>query len=324
MKPLANIKIWTHTHSFFFWYFNDPDSQNYGNTSVPQYLSHCGTHIILYTGVFVQGIYDPTGHLGSGTVASFLSAVGNLGPSGTGALCPEFAMSGLLAALDRIGQLPAVEASHSQVILVTDASASDSELFTSVTSQADVLGVTINTLLLRFGCGGFGDLLNLAPSTGGIAIEFRTDFECLAEFLRDTLASGSIGRVIFSGISVSHSVTVSIFATALRVLIRQDSTVTAIDIQRPNGVMESVSSPGDLAYFEEADSVPSGQWVFSVTTGSFEIFADIQTPVDFFVSHFTEDFPDEFVITCESPSACKSNPMWNNYRITFCCIKNRL
>ena len=261
---------------------------------------------ILHSGVFLRAVFDPTGMLpGSGTLASFTAAVNALFASG-GRDCPEFGMDSLLLALDQISGLPPLAASLSQIILVTDASSHNDNLFTDVITQANALGVIIHGLLIRDGCGlNFGNFTVVISVTGGIAVNNLGDFGIMTNFVQATLVSGGFGGDAMFGLALSsHTITVSKFATVLQVLIRtSDPQVT---IMRPNGTTEVLSVTGTLAFFEDEDS-ETGDWMFSIASGTLEIAVNSPILLDFFVSHVIDDPDSDGILPVCEPPQCKCN-----------------
>ena len=256
--------------------------------------------------MFLRAVFDPSGMLpGSGTLAQFTAAVNALSASGGGD-CPEFGMDGLLLALDQISGLPPLAASLSQIILVTDASSLNDNLFTDVITEANTLGVIIHGLLTRTGCGvNFGNFPTVISATGGIEVNNLPDFGIITNFVQATLVSGGFGGDAMFGLALSsHTITVSKFATVLQVLIR--TSEPQVTITRPSGTTEVLSVTGTLAFFEDEDP-ESGDWMFSVASGTLEIAVNSPILLDFFVSHIIDDPDSDGILPVCEPPQCKCN-----------------
>ena len=274
--------------------------------------------MIFATGVFLRAVFDPTGILPSGTLPDFTNAVNALSANGGGD-CPEFGMAGLLLALDQISALPTLAASLSQIILVTDASSLEDFRSADVITQALALGVPIHELLIRNGCGvNFGSFPAIANATGGIQVNNLADFDVITNFVQATLVAGGFrGDGMFGLALSSHTVTVSKFASVLQVLIRTNQP--QVNITSPDGTIEFVTVSGTLVFFEDEDPL-SGNWIFSVASGTLEIAVNAPILLDFFVSHVVED-PDEstgILPACE-PTACKykQRPIIYKYSVQY-------
>ena len=253
--------------------------------------------------MFLRAVFDPSGTLPSGTLDNFTTAVNALSANGGGD-CPEFGMAGLILALDQISALPTLAASLSQVILVTDASSLEDFRSTEVINRAVALGVPIHELLIRAGCGvNFGSLPAIATATGGIQVNSLADFNVITNFVQATLVAGGFaGDGMFSLALSSHMVTVSKFASVLQVLIR--TSQLQVNITRPNGMAEFVTVSGTLVFFED-DNPLSGDWTFSVASGTLEIAVNAPILLDFFVSHVIDDPDSAGILPACEPTACK-------------------
>ena len=254
------------------------------------------------SGVFLRAVFDPSGTLPSGTLPQFTAAVDALTATGGGD-CPEFGMAGLLLALDQISALPTLSAALSQVILVTDASSIDDFRSAEVITQALVLGVPIHELLIRNGCPGFGNFPAIATATGGIQVNNLADFNVITNFVQATLVVGGFrGDGMFGLALSSHTVIVSKFASVLQVLIR--TSQSQVNITRPNGTTEFVTVSGTLVFFEDENPL-SGDWTFSVASGTLEIAVNSPILLDFFVSHVIDDPDSTGILPACEPTACK-------------------
>ena len=115
----------------------------------------------------------------------------------------------------------------------------------------------------------------------------------------------------------SHTVTVSKFASVLQVLIRTNQP--QVNITSPDGTIEFVTVSGTLVFFEDEDPL-SGNWIFSVASGTLEIAVNAPILLDFFVSHVVEDPDDSTGIlpACE-PTACKykQRPIIYKYSVQY-------
>ena len=255
--------------------------------------------------MFLRAVFDPSGTLPSGTLGQFTTAVNALTATGGGD-CPEFGMAGLLLALDQISALPTLAASLSQVILVTDASSLEDFRSAEVITQALALGVPIHELLIRTGCTGvnFGSLPAIATATGGIQVNSLADFNVITNFVQATLVAGGVAGdgMFFSLVLPSHTVTVSKFAVTLQVLIR--TSLSQVNVARPDGTTESLTVTGTLVFFED-DNPSSGDWMFSVASGTLEIAVNVQILLDFFVSHVVDDPNSTGILPACEPTACK-------------------
>ena len=253
--------------------------------------------------MFLRAVFDPSGTLPSGTLGQFTTAVNALTATGGGD-CPEFGMAGLILALDQISALPTLAASLSQVILVTDASSQEDFRSAEVITQALALGVPIHELLIRTGCGvNFGSLPAVATATGGIQVNSLADFNVITNFVQATLVAGGFaGDGMFSLALPSHTVTVSKFAVTLQVLIR--TSLSQVNVARPDGTTESLTVTGTLVFFEDDDPLP-GDWMFSTASGTLEIAVNVQILLDFFVSHVIDDPDSTGILPACEPTACK-------------------
>ena len=256
--------------------------------------------------MFLRAVFDPSGTLPGGTLPQFTAAVNALTASGGGD-CPEFGMAGLLLALNQISALPTLAAALSQMILVTDASSIDDFRSADVITQAQALGVRIHELLIRAGCGvNFGSFPAIATATGGIQVNSLADFNVITNFVQATLVAGGFaGNVGMFGLALpSHTVTVPKFAVILQVLIR--TTQTQVNVARPDGTTQSLPVTGTLVFFQDDDPL-SGDWMFSVASGTLEIAVNVRTLIDFFVSHVIDDPESTGILPVCEPTACKYN-----------------
>ena len=255
--------------------------------------------------MFLRAVFDPSGTLTSGTLPQFMTAVNALNADG-GFDCPEFGMAGLILALDQISALPTLAASLSQVILVTDASSIDDFRSADVITQAVALGVPIHELLIRTGCPGvgFGSYPAIATATGGIQVNSLADFSVITNFVQATLVAGGFAGNIgmFGPALQSHMVTVPKFAVILQVLIR--TTQSQVNVARPDGTTQSLPVTGTLVFFQDDDPL-SGDWMFSVASGTLEIAVNVRTLIDFFVSHVIDDPESTGILPACEPTACK-------------------
>ena len=250
-------------------------------------------------------VYDPTSLSGVGSVSEFLDAVNSLYAHGGGD-CPEYGMSATLAALNKIDELNE-NAAHSHVIVLTDASAKDDYLYTSVISKANEIETTVHFFLSGYhGCGGstgFGHYEDIATSTGGTVVRSITDFDTFATFIDlFTSSSSRKKRSIFGGEAPCHSVTVSIFAVALDVLIQTD--VYQVIVTSPDGT-EYLTNPGSLILFSRSNPT-AGDWTFCVSSGTLAISFTLKTSIDFSVSYITMANSSEIIIPRVGlPPACE-------------------
>ena len=254
-------------------------------------------------GAFLRAVFDPTGTIAGGTLAQLMAAVNALSANGGGD-CPEFGMTGLQIALNQINGLPPLAASLSQIILITDASAKDDFLFMNVIAQASTLGVPIHELLIRTGCPGFLNYPLVAMSTGGIVVNNLADFGTITNFVQASLVTGGFegDATMFGPALSSHTVSVSKFARTLQVLIRTNQTM--VTVARPNNMTEVLSLSGTLFFFED-ENPASGDWMFSVASGTLEIAVNAPILLDFFVSHVVNDTDSDGIQPVCEPRSCE-------------------
>ena len=88
--------------------------------------------------------------------------------------CPEYGMIAISTIIDLISSVQSSEVdiqeeSHN-IIVLTDASAKDDSLYTSVISKASELDVAVHFFYSGGGCSGFGHYDNVAESTDGLTV----------------------------------------------------------------------------------------------------------------------------------------------------------
>ena len=175
----------------------------------------------------------------TGDAPTFLAQVNSLFASGGGD-CPEFAMSGLLQAVNAVDP-------QSTLYLFTDASAKDSSLFPTVTATADQKKVTLKYGLFGSCSPVDPGFLATAQATGGQVFflnrfsESGSLFDLIASEigLPQVTISHQAGVVPSGGRDITFPVDSAV--TSLTVVVSVDS-LFGLTLTRPDG---TIVAPGD-------------------------------------------------------------------------------
>ena len=230
--------------------------------------------------------------------------------------CPEYGMIGILKAIELINSIdnPYIkEAGKHNVIVLTDASAADNELYPYVIGNAtipDGLDITVHFFYSsEGGCthSGYGNYPAISNATCGFAVHSITTqaFKQFASYLYmaqqdagyglDTCVTGSQAAQSSSSI-ISQNVAsnncahfnISVLAGSFAVLLQGSTLNPVLTVTFPNGTVESISIQGDFTVYQQTHPL-QGQWTMCLSAGnvidfSLSVDMDIEIDVNYVVS----------------------------------------
>ena len=225
----------------------------------------------------------------------------------SGGDCPEYGMTGIRKAIELINAIdyaPVKSRGVHHVIVITDASAYDDNLYTQVISEAKAdADVTVNMFFSGSGCeDSYGNYVTVATSTGGITInEINTGgFEIFAEFIWSRL--GNRGGEETEE-ALCHNFDIGAFVTKFNVLFK--TSQPTVIITEPNGCIRYISvTYGNYATYEESDPV-SGTYQACVSNGTLTQSVTTEETFDMTIDYLERSDTGELLPTAILPVLCK-------------------
>lgn len=219
---------------------------------------------------------------------TFLAAVNSLSPFGGGD-CAEFAMSGLLLALDESNR-------NSNIFLFTDAAPKDPYLLSAVIGRARAKRIRI-TAVLTGTCSPIDPaFISAVEETGGQLFfsDFGDQVEQVFNLVRPQLEGAFVTLARLKGTlsdGVGYEYSFPVDSTLARIIVSTsfDGGIgsSEVNITRPDGTLVDASDPGvsvsefgsDSIFIIEEPSV--GQWSLRLAgDGSFTVLVQGNSPVD--------------------------------------------
>ncbi|XP_019850898.1 PREDICTED: uncharacterized protein LOC109581312 [Amphimedon queenslandica] len=267
-----------------------------------------------------------------------LTDVDSLGAHG-GNDCPEYGMIGILKAIELINSIdnPYIkEAGKHNVIVLTDASAADDELYPYVIGNAtipDGLDITVHFFYSNEnGCThpasivyGYGNYPAISNATCGFAVHSITTqaFKQFASYLYkaqqdagyglDTCVAGSQAAQSNPSIINPQNVSsnncahfnISVLAGSFAVLLQGSTLNPVLTVTFPNGTVESISVQGDFTVYQQNHPL-QGQWNMCLSAGdvidfSLSVDMDIEIDVNYVVS---DEQAQKLHPTSDPPYSC--------------------
>ena len=232
--------------------------------------------------------------------------------------CPEYGMTGTLEAISGINSVmfPPNGRQLHHIILLTDATAKDDNLYQQVINNAQAANITVHFFYSGSGCsgGGYQNYETVRTATGGVAVTSFQDFSVFGTFIQQftqQVIAGSSRRKrqsgaggIFSAHAACHSVSMSIFNPSVAVLVRTSSTGAPVTITKPDGTSQTLSIGTVLGLSENINPQP-GTWTFCASTGTIQIAVNAPVVLEIDVQ-FTKRTPTGVIVpTADKPFACK-------------------
>ena len=223
------------------------------------------------------------------SVNNLLIDVNNLQATG-GYNCPEYGMIGILKAIELINSIddPLVKTiGKHNIIVLTDASAEDDELYSYVIGNAtdpNNAHITVHFFFSDCWCCEFSHYLNIATATCGFAVHSidAQAFTQFADYLYEAQQSPEFGleicknindnQVIYSSNSVNssdescYSFNISLFTSKFSLLVHSTSLNPVMKVIQPDGSDEDITINGDFIVYKK-DHPQYGQWNACLSTG---------------------------------------------------------
>lgn len=243
--------------------------------------------------------------------------------------CPEFGMIGILKAIELINSIddPQVKmAGKHNVIVLTDASASDNELYPYVIGNATASNEADITVHFFFsdedGCwccpSGYGNFPDIANATCGFAVHSidTQAFIAFAGYLYSAQQSASyglescseVGNVGGGNVGANcKSFNISLFAVKFSFLIQSSINNPIMTITLPDNSSETVTINGDFGVYQKSNQPQQGEWSICLSTGlvldfSLSITLDLEFILNY-VSYDSQAF--QFYPISNIPFSCK-------------------
>ena len=202
--------------------------------------------------------------------------------------CAELGMTGILNALS-------LSNTDSNVIVLTDAAAKDSNLTDEVIERATKLRNAIHFFISPPICENVTEYIAVANATNGIVVNTITDFEAFAQFadsaaifeLDSTSADAPLpGRKKKQADEICIQFVANIFTVTINLLVKAPGNI--LNITTPSGEVESLNISGSIGSY--SNNAPQPGW-YEVCSdmGDFEYALSAPTALDFFVEYLENE-----------------------------------
>ena len=252
-------------------------------------------------------VQDPDGNVVTvRAVNELLVDVDNLRADG-GHDCPEFGMTGILKTIELLdGIRDVTEQTKHNIIVLTDASARDDNLYQTVINKANSQSGTQRDISVHFfysggGCvDGFGHYEDIKSATNGFSVNQinAANFRQFVDFVlasRSTKKRSSHDRCQNFDISYFVSEFSSLFETSER----------EITITKPDRSTETVITfSNSFAVYKVTNPQP-GQWQACVSSGTLQHSLSITVDLDLEIDFLKRFKSGDLLPTNALPFACK-------------------
>ena len=254
------------------------------------------------TSITIQGVND------------LLTDVNSLTANG-GADCPEYGMTGILAAIDLIDGInrqTVQEQGKHNLIVLTDASAKDDSLYQNVIAAAnaqDKPDVTIHFFYSGSGCSdGFGHYEDIKNATGGVSVNQidADNFQQFADFITGSYDSDSSKRKKRNIPDSCQYFQISHLVRRFSCLFETSSS--SITITKPDSSTHNIATfANSFAVYKDTNPQP-GNWRACVSSGALQLSLTSSVSLELDVDYLKESENGDLLPTKQQlPYACKWN-----------------
>ena len=241
-------------------------------------------------------------------VNQLLTDVHNLRAHGGGD-CPEFGMTGILKTIELLDGIitrnPPRQTKHN-IIVLTDASARDDNLYQTVINKANSQSGTQRDVSVHFfysggGCSdGFGHYENIKNATNGFSVN-QIDAANFRQFVDFVLAPQSTKKR--SSNDHCHSFDISYFVSKFSSLF--ETSEQYITITKPDGSTETVVTfSNSFAVYKVTNPQP-GRWQACVSSGTLQHSLSVTVDLDLEIDYLKRVKSGDLLPTNTFPFACK-------------------
>lgn len=254
-------------------------------------------------------VQDPDGNpVTIRAVNQLLIDVDNLRAHGGGD-CPEFGMTGILKTIELLdGIRDAPEQAKHNIIVLTDASARDDNLYQTVINKANSQGgtrrdVSVHFFYSGFGCfesDGFGHYETIKNATKGLSVNQinAANFRQFVDFVLDSRPPEKR-----SSNDRCHSFDVSYFVSKFSSLF--ETSEQYITITKPDGSTETVVTfSNSFAVYKVMNPQP-GRWQACVSSGTLQHSLSVTVDLDLEIDYLKRVKSGDLLPTNTFPFACK-------------------
>ena len=201
-----------------------------------------------------------------------LAAVNALSANGGGD-CPDLGMTGIINGLG-------LSFPEGQLIVLTDASAKDSNRTDEAIQTAFRLGVRVHFAFSNTGgCGsGYPVYDWVVDATGGFSVFSLDDLDTLSNAIQNARVNFVAAEepsvpfdTVGSGSGTCRAVAVSTFTENLYIAINPGTGTAEVSLQMPNGSAVFTEMTISSLLVRSFNSPATGEWLICITSGSVEI-----------------------------------------------------
>ena len=224
--------------------------------------------------------------------------------------CREYGMTAILTTIDLIDGIQdrAVRnyGKHN-IIVLTDASAKDDDLYERAIANAkaaDKPSVTVHFFYSGGGCGseGFGHYNDVKSATGGYSVN-QIDAANFKQFVNFIAGSGSGSSKKRSTLNSCQYFLISLFVTQFSNLL--ETTQSTITITKPDNSTENVSTFGNSFAVYKVTNPQPGEWEACVTSGTLQQSLSVTVDLDLEIDFLKETENGQLLPTNKIPFMCK-------------------
>ena len=256
-------------------------------------------HCTAAVGVAVR--YDATN---ATSRQEFLAAVDALDANGGGD-CPELGMTGIINALD-------LSFPEGQLIVLTDASALDSNRTDEAIQTAFILGVRVHFAFIgTSGCDeGYPFYDRVADKTGGFSVYGLTNLETLSYTVQTTRvtfneADEPAGSHLTS-VSGCKAIHVSLLTEIIYIAINPGAWTAEVSLQMPNGTYVFGRMKISSLLVRNFTSPASGKWLVCIYSGSVDVKQSQDIRFDITAEFLVQDETTGLYISNSTPPFTRS------------------
>ena len=222
--------------------------------------------------------------------------------------CPEYGMTAIIKTIELIDGIQRNEVQNSgkhNIIVLTDASAKDDDLYETVINKAnsaDAPSVTVHFFYSGGGCSdvGFGHYEDVKNATGGYSVN-QINAENFLQFVSFISSSYEIEKR--NTPASCQYFQISYFVKKFSNLL--ETSQSNITITKPDLSTETVTTfSNSFAVYKVIDPQP-GQWQACVSSGTLQQSLSIVVDLDLKIDFLKESDNGELLPTNEFPFMCK-------------------